>query len=467
MTYHRAPNLTSKPTVLTNIIADKQRWLIKAKQQQSLDSLKTTVTKSDRDFYQALKQKHTVFILECKKASPSKGLIRQEFDPTTIASIYKNYAAVISVLTDEKYFQGRFEYLPQVRQQVTQPVLCKDFIIDEYQIYLARYYQADAILLMLSILTDDQYRHLSHIAHQLNMGILTEASSEQEVQRAIQLKAKVLGINNRNLHDLTVDLERVKRWAPTIPKGITIISESGIYTHQQVLALSHYAHGFLIGSALMSQPNLTLAVHSIIFGENKICGLTRPEDAAAAYQRGAVYGGLIFVLTSPRYISEQQAQKMVTHTPLNWVGVFKDESIATVVARAQSLSLYAVQLHGQEDTQYIQLLRQQLPASCQIWRALSIESDIPEYDNPLVTRYIFDQGSGGSGRCFEWRLLHQKNLSQVLLAGGIRPENTIKAIQTGCIGLDVNSGVEIAPGIKDIEKIQHLFTALRAYPYSQ
>lgn len=467
MTSNRSPKPRTKPTILTNIIVDKQRWLINAKQQQSLDSLKATVTKSDRDFYQALKQKHTVFILECKKASPSKGLIRQEFNPKMIANVYKDYAAVISVLTDEKHFQGSFEYIPQVRDQVTQPVLCKDFIIDEYQIYLARHYQADAILLMLSILTDEEYQHLSYIAHQLNMGILTEASSEQEIQRAIQLNAKVIGINNRNLHDLSIDLERIQRWAPAIPNGITIISESGIYTHQQVLALSHYAHGFLIGSSLMSQPNLTLAVRRIILGENKICGLTRPEDAQAAYRMGAVYGGLIFVPTSPRYISELQAQTIVTHTPLNWVGVFKNESIATVVAKAKTLSLYAVQLHGQENAQYIQLLRQQLPMSCQIWKALTIESNIPEYDNSLVTRYIFDQGSGGSGRCFDWRLLYQKDLTQVLLAGGIRPENTIQAIQTGCIGLDINSGVETAPGIKDIDKIQRVFTTLRAYPYRQ
>ena len=154
-------------TVLKKIIEDKQLWLAEQQTKKPLTNFKSKVVPSDRDFYQALTQPKTVFILECKKASPSKGLIRDDFDPATIAKVYKDYASAISVLTDEKYFQGSFEFLPMVRNEVTQPVLCKDFIIDEYQIYLARYYQADAILLMLSVVNDDEYRHLSQIAHQL------------------------------------------------------------------------------------------------------------------------------------------------------------------------------------------------------------------------------------------------------------------------------------------------------------
>ena len=135
-------------TVLAKIVADKAIWVETRKQQQPLASFQNEVQPSTRHFYDALQGARTAFILECKKASPSKGVIRDDFDPARIAAIYKHYASAISVLTDEKYFQGSFDFLPIVSQIAPQPILCKDFIIDPYQIYLARYYQADACLLI-------------------------------------------------------------------------------------------------------------------------------------------------------------------------------------------------------------------------------------------------------------------------------------------------------------------------------
>ena len=447
-------------TVLKKIIEDKQVWLKTRQAQQPLATFKSAITASDRDFYQALTKPKTVFILECKKASPSKGLIRNDFDPASIARVYKDYASAISVLTDEKYFQGSFDFLPIVRNQVTQPVLCKDFIIDEYQIYLARYYQADAILLMLSVVTDEEYQRFSQLAHQLKMGVLTEASTASEVERAIKLGAKVIGINNRNLRDLTVDLNRVKTLAKSIPNDRIIISESGIYTHQQVKELSNYANGFLIGSALMSENNLALAIRKVMLGENKVCGLTRSEDALSAYKAGAVYGGLIFVNNSPRYIQPVKARTVIATAPLNWVGVFKNAEVDEIVQIAKQLSLYAVQLHGSEDEDYIQTLRHNLPEKCHIWKALSIADNIPEHNNPLIDRYVFDNGSGGSGKSFDWSLLNDQNLENVILAGGINPQNIKAALTTGVIGVDLNSGVEVSPGIKDSEKIKAVFAQI-------
>ena len=164
-------------TVLAKIVADKAIWVEARKQQQPLASFQNEVVPTQRNFYDALAGTRTAFILECKKASPSKGLIREDFDPAAIASIYKHYASAISVLCDEKYFQGSFDFLPIVSKVAPQPILCKDFTIDPYQIYLARYYQADACLLMLSVLDDEQYRQLSAVAHSLNMGVLTEVSN--------------------------------------------------------------------------------------------------------------------------------------------------------------------------------------------------------------------------------------------------------------------------------------------------
>jgi len=322
-------------TILGKIVDDKLLWVEERKKQQPLIKFKDQLIDSDRHFYQALDQEQSVFILECKKASPSKGLIREDFNLDLIASVYKNYASAISVLTEEKYFQGDMEYINQVRQQVTQPVICKDFIVDPYQIYLARYYQADAILLMLSVLDDDAYQAYRDTAHSLNMGVLTEVSNEHELVRAIALNAKVIGINNRDLRDLSIDLNRTKQLAVKIPKDRIVISESGIYNHQQVKELSQYANGFLVGSSIMSKTNIDRACRQLILGENKVCGLTHARDAADAHKAGAVYGGLIFVEQSARFVALEQARLVMLGAPLLYVGVFKNEEIELVAFTAK------------------------------------------------------------------------------------------------------------------------------------
>lgn len=201
-------------TILAKIVEAKRNWLFAKKRLFPLDVFKKEVIKTDRNFYQALESDKAVFILECEKGSPSKGVIRKKFDLNEIAAVYKNYANVISVLTDEEFFMGSFANLEIVRKQVIQPILCKDFIIDEYQIYLARHYQADAVLLMFSVLDDNEYKKLAKVANRLGMGILTEVSNEEGLERAIKLKAKVIGINNRNLRDLSIDLNTTRLLAP-------------------------------------------------------------------------------------------------------------------------------------------------------------------------------------------------------------------------------------------------------------
>lgn len=450
-------------TILEKIVQDKAQWVEARKAQQPLATFQDAVQPAGRNFYHALQGARTVFILECKKASPSKGLIREDFDPATIAGIYRHHASAVSVLTDEKYFQGSFDFLPIVSAALTQPVLCKDFIIDPYQIYLARYYQADAILLMLSVLDDEQYRQLAAVAHSLKMGVLTEVSNEPELERAIALEAKVVGINNRDLRDMSIDLDRTRQLAPRLSHGVTVISESGIHNYAQVRELSHFANGFLIGSALMEEQDLAGAVRRVLLGDNKVCGLTRAEDARASWEAGAIYGGLIFAEGSPRRIEMQQAQQVMAGAPLRYVGVFRNAPVSDVVTKASTLQLAAVQLHGDEDRAYVAELRAALPAEVAIWKALSIKTVLPARDWPHVDRYVFDNGNGGSGERFDWSLLHNQDLSNVLLAGGLRADNCVEAARLGCAGLDFNSGVESAPGIKDASKIAAAFRTLRAY----
>jgi indole-3-glycerol phosphate synthase/phosphoribosylanthranilate isomerase len=461
-------------TILGKIVDDKLLWVEERKQQQPLIKFKDELVESDRHFYQALDQDKSVFILECKKASPSKGLIREDFDLDLIAGVYKNYASAISVLTDTKYFQGDFEYINKVREQVTQPVICKDFIVDPYQIYLARHYNADAILLMLSVLDDDAYQAYRDTAHSLNMGVLTEVSNEYELVRAIALNAKVIGINNRDLRDLSIDLNRTKELAVKIPADRIVISESGIYNHQQVKELSQFANGFLVGSSIMSQPNIDRACRQLILGENKVCGLTHARDAADVHKAGAVYGGLIFVEKSPRFVALEQARLVMLGAPLMYVGVFQNEEIELIAYTAKSLGLSAVQLHGDETPKYIKELLTVLPKSCEIWKAHGISDSLPEFEKYNVSKHILDTRvgtqSGGTGKVFDWSLLtaQQDKLldidkSKIILAGGLTPENAQQAALIGCAGLDFNSGVESAPGKKDADKLNRSFAAISNY----
>ncbi|MBY5945370.1 bifunctional indole-3-glycerol-phosphate synthase TrpC/phosphoribosylanthranilate isomerase TrpF [Photobacterium rosenbergii] len=454
-------------TVLAKIVADKRIWVDARKAEQPLASFKDSLVPSDRSFYDALSGDQAAFILECKKASPSKGLIREDFDLNMIAQVYNGHASAISVLTDEKYFQGNFDFLPVVRNQVRQPVLCKDFMIDTYQVYLARHYNADAILLMLSVLNDDEYRELAEVAEQLNLGILTEVSNEEELERAIALKAKVVGINNRNLRDLSIDLNRTKELAPRLPEGTIVISESGIYNNQQVHDLSAYANGFLIGSSLMAEDNLELAVRRVLLGDNKVCGLTHADDAAAAYQSGAVYGGLIFVSGSPRHVDIEQARMVMSGAPLKYVGVFRNADPEAVAKAAEALSLSAVQLHGDEGHDYIAALKGQLPAECEIWKAHGVTETAPELGQWQVDRHLLDSKvgnqSGGTGVAFDWSLIPSEQKQITMLAGGLNPDNVCEAAHLGCRGLDLNSGVESEPGKKDPTKLKAAFAAIRKY----
>lgn len=461
--------------VLATILNPKVEWLARMKKELPLESFKDSLKLSDRSFYTSLSSGKTRFILECKKASPSKGLIREDFSPKDIARVYDKYAAAISVLTDEDFFQGDYKYLKEVHENSHVPVLCKDFIFDPYQVYLARYYGADAILLMLSVLTDEAYIELSTIAKNLNMGILTEASTEDEVKRALKLKAQVLGINNRNLRTLKVDLENVRTLSKLLPKGQVAISESGIYTHAQVLELSSYVKGFLVGSSLTGEPDIEKATRKLIFGENKVCGITRGKDAIYSYYAGANYNGLIFYPKSKRYVTLDKAREIIdiarsANTKQEFVGVFVNDTIEKIVEYAYLLKLSVIQLHGNEDENFINKLREKLPPYTKIWKAVGIKDKYPskEIDSylTLCDKVLLDNKNdtafGGTGESFDWgKISHPKD--RIILAGGLNPKNLKEALKIGTIGLDLNSGVEKEPGIKDKEKLEEAFSIIKDY----
>lgn len=219
-----------------------------------------------RDFAAALREHPgPAIIAEVKKASPSRGIIRADFDPVAIAGIYEECgAACISVLTDEPYFQGRDEYLVEIRSQVTLPVLRKDFMLDEYQIYESRALGADCILLIMAALDDITARKLHDLARSLGMAVLAEVHDAQELKRALALSPAMIGVNNRDLKTLNVDLRTSHRLAGEIPAGTLKIAESGIGDFKAIQDLQSAGYAaFLVGESLMRETDIAAAFKNL------------------------------------------------------------------------------------------------------------------------------------------------------------------------------------------------------------
>ena len=217
----------------------------------------------------------------------------------------------------------------------------------------------------------------------------------------------------------------------------------------------------------MAEADLAAACHKLIIGEHKVCGLTRIEDVQAVKQAGVYFGGLIFAKASPRYVSPEQAATLVQAAALNFVGVFVDSPLDEVVSIAQQLKLSAVQLHGDEDDSYLQQLKTALPANCEIWKAYRVQAALPTF-TPYADRILLDsfhpQQHGGSGLSFDWQLLQNTTSQQkIMLAGGLNPDNVSQALGLPVAGLDLNSGLESAPGIKDANKVVQAFARIRQF----
>ncbi len=251
--------MDSTRDILQKIINRKRAEVAACKENISAQSMQEAAYKNcdTRDFYQALKDKvdlkKNAVIAEIKKASPSKGLLRKDFDPVKIAKSFEQAgAACLSVLTDKKFFQGDNQYLADVRRAVKIPVLRKEFIIDPYQIYEARTLGADCILLIAACLNDDQLEDLSMRAIAINMDVLVEVHNQQELSRAMQLRLPMIGINNRDLHNFAVSLDTTIELIGQVADDTLIITESGILSADDVVFMNKKnIYSFLVGEAFM------------------------------------------------------------------------------------------------------------------------------------------------------------------------------------------------------------------------
>lgn len=248
------------PDILQKIIYRKAEVIEQRRARLPLEELMTMARSAPppRDFIEALLERielnQPAVIAEIKKASPSKGVIRENFNPAEIAKSYaKSSAACLSVVTEEDFFQGNDEYLKQAREVCSLPVLRKDFVIDPYQVYESRWIGADCILLIVAALGDAQLNELCGLAHNLEMDVLIEVHDEEELERALRVPNKMIGINNRNLHTFETSLNTTLSMLDRIPADSLLISESGIQTPEDVkLMREHGVKAFLIGEAFMS-----------------------------------------------------------------------------------------------------------------------------------------------------------------------------------------------------------------------
>ena len=249
------------PTILKTIVERKWEEVAERKKLVSQDEMQQRALKQPpcRGFVKAIEAKRNAgeaaVIAEIKKASPSKGVIREDFIPAEIATSYeKGGAACLSVLTDVDFFQGADEYLQQARNAVRLPVIRKDFIVDPYQVYEARAIGADCILLIAACLDDAQLTSLNDLALELGLDVLVEVHDREELERALKLPNRLIGINNRNLHTFEVQLETTFGLLDLIPEDRIVVTESGIHTTDDVAAMrGHNVDTFLVGEAFMRE----------------------------------------------------------------------------------------------------------------------------------------------------------------------------------------------------------------------
>ena len=463
--------------ILDTIVEATKIRVAQEKQMESPETVKAAALALPSDtgfpFEAALRQQDFNFICEVKKASPSKGIIAEHFPYLDIAKEYEVAgAAAISVLTEPDFFKGDKKYLQEIASTVKIPVLRKDFIIDEYQIYQAKVWGASAILLICACLDVPTLTKFRELADSLGLSSLVEAHDENEVQMAIDCGARIIGVNNRNLKDFTVDVQNSVRLRNLVQDDVIFVSESGLETPEDIQVLRDNNIGVaLMGETFMRSPN-KIEKLAYLYGPTyytpkvKMCGISKVDTIPAVVEAKPDYMGLVFA-PSKRQVTMEQAKMLVealynqckeqnNTVSIKTVGVFVNETLDNLVAIAREANLDAVQLHGDEDEAFIQSLKER--TNVEVWKAVQIRSaaDAEVWIDSSADMLLFDayhKGErGGTGDVFDWSCLDTFE-RPFMLAGGIDSTNVARAIRTvRPYGIDISSGIE-TNGVKDDEKI--------------
>src|SRR5437764_5779410 len=413
-------------------------------------------------------------IAEVKRASPSKGLLAPHFDPVAIARIYSIHGATaISVLTEPHFFLGSLQHLRTIKEVVSLPVLRKDFIVDEYQVYEARAWGADAILLICAILNDEQLKHLLHVAHDQHMRCLVEVHSAEEAQRAVAAGAQIIGVNSRDLVTFRMNRYLMRELRYTIPADRVVVAESGIYSAADARRLARYdVHAMLVGESLVKSQDIPGQMRLLFEGENqsdqvKIWSLRTQVHLNAAIEAGADMLGLMFYEPSHRYIEPAQVKMQLEDTRFSsspgdeqaapdLVGVFVNKEADFINEVVEQVGLHFVQLHGNEPPDFCQFIKRPVIKALQLND--SRDRCIVKAYQEAAWRILLDTPSrvwGGTGATHNWDIARVvARDTPIILAGGLTPENVAEAIShVRPWGVDVSSGVEINK-TKDVAKIQ-------------
>ena len=470
--------------ILDTIVEATKIRVAQEKQVESPEAVKAAALALPSDtgfpFEAALRQQDFNFICEVKKASPSKGIIAEHFPYLDIAKEYEVAgAAAISVLTEPDFFKGDKKYLQEIASTVKIPVLRKDFIIDEYQIYQAKVWGASAILLICACLDVPTLTKFRELADSLGLSSLVEAHDEQEVQMAIDCGARIIGVNNRNLKDFTVDVQNSVRLRNLVQDDVIFVSESGLETPEDIQVLRDNNIGVaLMGETFMRSPNKVEKL-AYLYGPTyytpkvKMCGISKVETIPAVVEAKPDYMGLVFA-PSKRQVTVEQAKILIEelnrgyakkygsdtehdkNDTIKTVGVFVNETIDNLVTIANEANLDAVQLHGDEDEAFIQSLKER--TNVEVWKAIQIRTaaDTEKWIDSSADMLLFDayhkDERGGTGEVFDWSSLDAFE-RPFMLAGGIDSTNVARAIRTvRPYGIDISSGIE-TNGVKDDEKI--------------
>ena len=463
--------------ILDRIVEATKIRVAQEKQVETLEAVKAAALALPSDtgfpFEAALRQQDFNFICEVKKASPSKGIIAEHFPYLDIAKEYEVAgAAAISVLTEPDFFKGDKKYLQEIASTVKIPVLRKDFIIDEYQIYQAKVWGASAILLICACLDVPILTKFRELADSLGLSSLVEAHDEQEVQMAIDCGARIIGVNNRNLKDFTVDVQNSVRLRNLVQDDVIFVSESGLETPEDIQVLRDNNIGVaLMGETFMRSPN-KIEKLAYLYGPTyytpkvKMCGISKVETIPAVVEAKPDYMGLVFA-PSKRQVTVEQAKMLVealhkqckeqnNMVSIKTVGVFVNETLDNLVTIANEANLDVVQLHGDEDEAFIQSLKER--TNVEVWKAVQIRSaaDVEKWIDSSADMLLFDayhkDERGGTGEVFDWSSLDAFE-RPFMLAGGIDSTNVARAIRTvRPYGIDISSGIE-TNGVKDDEKI--------------